>query len=86
LDILIIGLVDALGISFFYAYYLDLSTPSSQNWLEIIGFWILLLTYLILIVLFMNRTYLSDNFEEFLENDDKKLPPPQIRILILKHQ
>lgn len=72
LDIFIIGLVDILGISFFYAFYLDVFRPYPQNWIEIIGFWILLLTYLISIVLFMSRTYLSDNFEEFLEKFDKK--------------
>ena len=72
LDMFIIGLVDFLGISFFYSLYLALFKSYSQNWLEIIGFWILLLTYLISIVLFMSRTYLSDNFEEFLEKFDNK--------------
>ena len=72
LDMFIIGLVDILGISFFYAFYLDLFKSYSQNWLEIIGFLILLLTYLISIVRFMGRTYLSDKFEEFLEKSDKE--------------
>ena len=71
-DIFIIGLVDILGISFFYAFYLDVFTSYSQNWIDIIGFLILLITYLLSIVLFMSRTYLSDNFEEFLEKIDKK--------------
>jgi hypothetical protein len=70
LDIFLLALIDILGISFFNIKYLEIFTSDIQNGVEMIGFWILLLAYLLSLVRFLSRTNLSDKFEEILQKSE----------------